>query len=99
MKILTFTAPVTIDYPVGITIQNNLPVIKKMVTALKKITEYKDKNFNFVCRGSSGAIIAAIFATKFPRSYISHIKKAGEHSHDFNSFHRKWDYINVIVDD
>ena len=85
-----------IHYPVGLSIQLNIPIIKLMAEAVKK--QYPTDKLNLICMGSSGAIIATIIAQEITDSKIYHIKKDGEKAH--NSYIRlEHDAINVIVDD
>jgi len=53
-----------INYPVGYHIIENLPIIKQMVKTFKLVPVNKDKQVNLICMGSSGAIIATIFANE-----------------------------------
>lgn len=86
-------------YPVGQYINENIPKILLMVEAFKQITDFKDTKLSLICRGSSGAIIATMFAAYLPNECrIVHIKKEGESSHSGSISLRK-DYRNIIVDD
>lgn len=89
-----------LDYPVGLCIIENIPLIEIMAAEFMGIREYTGKKVNIICRGSSGAIIAAIFTQKIPNMCkIVHVKKPGEDSH--NSSTDLWydNAINIIVDD
>jgi hypothetical protein len=71
-----------IHYPVGVYINDNLPIISEMAKSFVTIEEFKDKKINLVCTGSSGAIISAIFSILIPNeTQIHHVKKDGEKSH------------------
>ena len=88
-------------YPVSSYIQSNLPIIMKMVEKLKPEID-DDSELILWCRGSSGAIIAAVMATMINNAKISHVKKEGEGSHsNIVSCHPedKKKAVNVIVDD
>jgi adenine/guanine phosphoribosyltransferase-like PRPP-binding protein len=89
-----------ITYPVGQHIIENLPIIKKMVKTFKLVPVNKDKQVNLICIGSSGAIIATIFANELKgyKVKITHVKKDGEDSHDSHLLFNT-DYDNIIVDD
>jgi phosphoribosylpyrophosphate synthetase len=91
----------TICYPTGANIVDNLPRIKELAKAFKRIKEFKGRSVNLICRGSSGAIIAAIFANelKYVNTKIIHVKKAGESSHGSKVSRLINDGVNVIVDD
>lgn len=88
-------------YPVGRYIYENIGQIKEMVASYNSIEEFKGKEINLICRGSSGAIIAGIFASLMPvRCYIFHVKKDGENSHhgQCGRINNCGD-VNVIIDD
>jgi orotate phosphoribosyltransferase-like protein len=88
-----------LSYPVGAYITANKPRIIKMAEAFCDIEEFKDKEINLICRGSSGAIIATIFSIILPNvTNIIHIKKEGESAHD-NGLYMNGEKVNVIVDD
>jgi hypothetical protein len=73
---------VVMNYPIGYWLANNLPIITEMANSFKTIDEFKNKDINLVCTGSSGAIISAIFSTLVTNKIqIHHIKKDGETSH------------------
>jgi len=90
----------TARYPMGEYIQENIPEIQKLIDGFKTIEEFKGRPINFICMGSSGAIVAALFSLQVDNSKITHIKKDGESSHGGNYFDN-YDFknINVIVDD
>lgn len=93
-----------INYPVGNYINANIPKITSMVKALRKIkvlnTKLISNGVNIICRGSSGAIIATIFATQLAdvTSKIIHIKKDGESAHSSGTDILR-EGVNIIVDD
>jgi adenine/guanine phosphoribosyltransferase-like PRPP-binding protein len=93
-----------LQYPVGTYIYQNIPKIKLMVAEVMKvkalITKLKDNGANIICRGSSGAIIATIFATEMVgiNTQIIHIKKDGESAHSGGDNIIR-DGVNIIVDD
>lgn len=89
------------DYPVGQFITENLPIIEEYCNKLQQLIDksFQDKNIVLCCKGSSGAIIAGIIASKVKISKIVHVKKDGETSHGGTSYYlNSWD-IAVIVDD
>jgi orotate phosphoribosyltransferase len=89
----------SMNYPVGVTIQYNKPIINAIANAIKEQLPKKYKRVVLCCRGSSGALMASIAAFKIPRSVIFHFKKEGESSHSTNGYSfLKDDYI-VIIDD
>lgn len=83
-------------YPVGTYIKNNLPTILEMKDLLYSI--YGNSKISLWCRGSSGAIIAAIISQAFSDVIINHVKKEGESSHGTGIDFEK-ERINIIVDD
>lgn len=90
-----------LNYPVGLYINSNKPRIVKLAEAFSQIEEFKGKPLNLICRGSSGAIVATVFALTLPNPCnIVHVKKDGENSHDSSlSINKGLGYKNVIVDD
>lgn len=90
-----------VNYPVSSFIQYNLPIIYDMVEKLKNELD-PTKDVILWGRGSSGAIIAGIMATRIEKAKISHVKKNGEDSHSNSVSTTPTDRkntINVIVDD
>jgi adenine/guanine phosphoribosyltransferase-like PRPP-binding protein len=85
-----------VGYPMGIHVQKNLLMINKLIKELKLM--YPTQKLNIWCRGSSGAIIAAIISSKIKDCAIYHIKKEQEHAHQ-NSYWIRKDGTNIIVDD
>lgn len=89
-----------IDYPLGSSMKKDLILINLLIDKYKEIDIYKDKYINLFCQGSSGAIMATIFAMNIPNCKIIHIKKDGEVSHSDNySSTYKNNSINIIIDD
>jgi len=89
-----------LQHPVGSNLMENIPLIEIMAKEFTQISEYRNKRVNIICRGSSGAIIGAIFSQKIPNEYsIAHVKKPGEDSH--SNFINLWEEnsINIIIDD
>lgn len=87
----------TMEYPVGENITKNLPTILAMSNLLKDL--YPSKSMHLWCRGSSGAIIAAIIATNFKKVVICHVKKSGESSHTDALPKSMRNAVHIIVDD
>lgn len=83
----------------GLNTHRNNQVIKEMADKLQEV--YPNSNFNFWCRGSSGAIIAGVLSYLIStKTHINHIKKQGEESHS-KQVHNviEPNTVNVIVDD
>ena len=103
METIIITTPtMAINYPFGIYAAENIPAINNLIDGFKTIEEFRGKNINFLCMGSSGAMIGLMFAMQIPNSKVIHIKKSGESSH--NDYGHKikalyFDTVNVIVDD
>ena len=100
----------TIHYPTGEYMERNILIILSMIAAMHKIIDeyyHAAKELKILCRGSSGAIIAALVAHNFSMNTklkvsILHIKKEGEQSHSHNHFDMRETYLDsvvVIVDD
>lgn len=107
MNKLYYTKSDGLNYPVGAKMNSNKSVINEFFKAFKELIELRsDTVINFICRGSSGAILASHFAMNIENeSYIVYVRKDGEmkechsgHSDDF----RPLSYAkahNVIIDD
>ena len=85
------------DYPIGLRMNRNLPIIKLMAQKLNET--YEGKKLALWCQGSSGAIISGIIASLIPNIYINHVKKEGESSHSDHMYYFFDDAIHIIVDD
>ena len=95
MKVYKHSKLDCMEYPVGSHMSYNIPIIKKMVSIIKR--KYNDKPINLFCQGSSGAIVAAIICLYVSKCKIIHIKKDGEYSHSLSC--PQHDGYNIIVDD
>ena len=89
----------TMNYPVGLNIQQNIPIIKQMAKLLK--LEYPKKTLVFWVRGSSGAMIAAMISgfLRGQECVIHYVRKSGEDSHGGSDYRQMGNAIHVIVDD
>lgn len=92
------------DYPVG----NNIPQIKGFITkaieAVQSVEhEIRPEGFgtiNLFCRGSSGAILASMFAAMCPWDCkVLHVKKDGERSHGGTLYWFDTKNVNFMIDD
>ncbi len=89
-----------INYPMGEYMKSNVPKIIKTIDTFKQIEEFKGRNLNIICRGSSGAIIAAIYSMNLPNEIdIIHVKKDGEIAHNGGDIRLMRHAANIIVDD
>jgi len=85
-------------YPVGDNIGAATRMVDEYIEAFHKLNYDGFKTINLWCRGSSGAILAAIFATKCGRNCkIVHVKKPNESSHGIS--YPIFNGINVVIDD
>lgn len=102
MKHISLESTTDFEYPVGRYINENLNAIEDYYLKLSEVlknAEFKDKDVTLCCRGSSGAIIAGILASKLSNNSVKihHIKKDGEKAH--SESYCDHDSIIVIVDD
>lgn len=95
MKLHRYSKLDSMEYPVGSHMSYNIPIIKKMVSIIKR--KYNDKPINLFCQGSSGAIVAAVICLYVSGCRIIHIKKDGENSHSLSC--PQSNSYNIIVDD
>ena len=86
-------------YPIGRDM-DNVMYYAKIFAELITAHAPKDRVLNFLCRGSSGAILAGIVSSLMPEAQtkVSHIKKEGENSHSEYLNFAEHDYI-IIIDD
>lgn len=107
MRTYKYSKEFYLDYPIGATMANN----KRAINELISIWEYKcklpvNKVVNIICRGSSGAIIAAAFAMRIDNPVnIVYVRKPGEQkechsepSSDLRPLYKS-NAHNIIVDD
>jgi len=89
-------------YPVGRNILNDIKCADALINAFLFIREFEGRKINLLCTGSSGAIIATMFALRLrDRVQICYVYKDGESSHNDEGTEVTPDKssINVIVDD
>jgi hypothetical protein len=87
-------------YPLGSNMDGAVKLIEAYVKAFKQIGYGTNKVLNLWCRGSSGAILAGMFAIKHGHECtICHVKKEKEDSHGrgFEPYNDRG--INVVIDD
>lgn len=97
LEVLLLNQSFSMDYPIGLYINNNMEIIRNMASIIKD--KYKDKSIALWCMGSSGAIISGIVSSLIDNDVaINHIKKPGESSHNNSSMviDKK---VNIIIDD
>jgi len=91
-----------IDYPFGGAVVHNMKLINRLIS---KFTKFKSKKFPkhrtlLFCRGSSGAIVAALFAAKLlGDTQIIYVRKRGENRHGAQNFLLQDTDLIVFVDD
>lgn len=95
-----------ITYPIGSHIDEAIHYIDRVFLKLNLNGLYVGKDINLWCRGSSGAILAALLASRllstkeYGTIHIVHIKKNGETAHRKDvDFTNVFDTINIIIDD
>ena len=104
MKHLVLENSSYLVYPTGANVSSMVVYIENIVTTFKKHKINLDKKSNVICiwcRGSSGAMLAAMFAYTFKRATvrINHVKKQGEHSHNSSINISPPNCIDIIIDD
>jgi hypothetical protein len=88
-----------IGYPVGSYVNDAIRVAKDAAKVFRDICPNKDRPVNVWCRGSSGTILATLFASNIKGDVtISHVKKPGEQSHIIGPYYQ-CNGINIIIDD
>lgn len=101
MKIITFKPLECSElYPIGTNIPDTLVYIDRVMEKLGPLI--KDRIVNIWCRGSSGAILAALLVSKIgSKTMIHHVKKEGETSHiDGEYIYAGTNKgLNIIIDD
>jgi len=96
-------------YPAGVAMDEYISLAKDMADVFTKVEKTK-KSLNIFCRGSSGAMLSALFASNIRdrEVLIIHVKKDGERSHSSTTHNsnvstERWvcndDFINIIIDD
>lgn len=89
-----------VGYPVGANMTKVRALVNEYRIGFRQLKLPAGTSINLWCRGSSGAILSALFAVWFPQYNISicHIKKSGENSHsDYPDYSAT--ALNVIIDD
>ena len=104
MKHLVLENSSYLVYPTGANVSSMVVYIENIVTTFKKHEINLDKKSNVICiwcRGSSGAMLAAMFAYTFKRATvrIKYVKKKGELSHDGCIYPSPPNSIDIIIDD
>jgi hypothetical protein len=96
-----------VNYPFGPNIKENIPYVKIIAEEFTTfwnnlpLQEKKSQKINILCRGSSGAMMAALFSAEiieWATVKISHIKKIGEDAHN-NDLSVSPDHFVIIIDD
>lgn len=101
-KEITFNGDDKWQYPIGPNFIKNKSEINKCIKAFKGISEFENKSINIFCMGSSGNIIACMFAIKLKNAIIIPVRKSKEFCHSGNFEMHKYfipNSINIIVDD
>ena len=87
-------------YPIGRDMQKSQQVVEQYVKGFLKLKPKKKTGYNIWCRGSSGAILSALFVAKLPEYnfMVAHIKKQREDSHNSYPMYSV-DNENIVLDD
>lgn len=96
-----------IRYPIGSHIVSAISFVDKALLIIEEKIVFKNANILIWCRGSSGAILAGLLASKlidlYPTTYtrVIHVKKTGEQAHatDIEHVSLSTAYTNIIIDD
>lgn len=86
-----------IGYPVGLCMAGNITAIQRMAFRIRDV--FYNERINLWCRGSSGAIMAAIVASIIPNAIISYVRKPNETGHSLYSHATDKDRKNIVIDD
>ena len=91
-----------VTYPVGLNMSSAMKFVKEVYKFIKDNDDFRGRDINLLCTGSSGSIIASLLFAELDQEnvFVCHIKKDGESSHAGNNFRlSSLDDINVIIDD
>ena len=90
-----------VEYPIGVNITANMHILIAMADAIDKRYANEKREINLWCRGSSGAMIAAVVSAHLSKRKvnINHVKKEGESSHSKCWYKKEKNSYNVIIDD
>ena len=95
-----------LSYPIGFKMEQAKDYVQSAINSFAKIYNNialeKVHHVNLICRGSSGAILAALFSAFANPEWdcrIVHVKKPGESSHGIPIRNCDLAGINVIIDD
>lgn len=102
MKIIENRNLRMIDHPVGYKLSETFDTVNRMAHLLENEINFDITPVNFICVGSSGAIIAAMLYNFIKPNFckIIHLKKPGESSHKKNKDHTiNKEELNIFVDD
>src|SRR6478609_10319945 len=87
-------------YPIGSNMDGAIKLINAYLEAFEQLSYPPDSKLNLWCRGSSGAILAGMFALKCKyECKICHVKKEKESSHNGNYQPYNSEGINIVIDD
>ncbi len=103
-NVIRATSLCPMSYPIAAHIRENLDLIHNMANQIVVNFQTEINFINLVCRGSSGAMISAIIASRIPQvRRIYYIRKETESTHSmpfaFSSEKPKKGDLNIFVDD
>lgn len=91
----------SIEYPIGLMLSYNLPIIEKMAETILSLNENR---ILLCCSGNSGSLVAGIISPHLIKEgvncVISYIRKEHENRHmssDFSGNHES--FFSIMVDD
>lgn len=101
MEVLKIFSECSLSYPLGDNIRAAISFASNAATTFNSIPDFKHQRINIICRGSSGAMLAALFASFLVGHPIEiyHIKKRGEISHASQVPVISSQAVNIIIDD
>lgn len=105
MKVYQLHNQWEIPYPIGSHIDAAITYINKVYATIILNELFKNRDINLWCRGSSGAILAGLLASRllttktFHSVQIIHVKKPNETAHGSDLTYVIENGCNIIIDD
>lgn len=105
MKVYQLHDQWEISYPIGSHIDEAITYINKVYATIILNELFKNRDINLWCRGSSGAILAGLLASRllttktFYSVQVIHVKKPNENAHGSDLTYVIEDGCNIIIDD
>lgn len=105
MKVYQLHDQWEISYPIGSHIDEAIIYINKVYATIILNELFKNRDINLWCRGSSGAILAGLLASRllttktFHSVQVIHVKKPNENAHGSDLTYVIEGGCNIIIDD